>query len=459
MAKKQVTTDFDRLPPSDVRAEMALLGALALAGADGAAFAQVAAMVAPSDFYQPDHQVIYAAMVDLHRRGRPIDAVTLRDELSSRTVLEEVGGIAYPAQIIGTVPSAAHAPHYAGIVRRHAQRRGGLALCNAYVAAAYAPHFGGDEEVVRELSDLAANVARLAAGGKANEVHRIDAVAAEVVARRQAGDVRHVPTRIGELDKVIGGFPRGGKTIVGAKAGMGKSAAIKQAGRNIAGAGTAFGLISVEETRHKVATNVIANESQVPNNRIAFGTAAEHEWHEIDQAVKRLADLPFYVCDSARQLSQIIAMAHVLACQYGCRVIAVDHVHIVGVEADREGNREREISRLSAELKWLWKDLDVCGVEAAQLNRKSGRDRPGLDSLRDSGTLEQDADVVILLHREDYYRKAEAQTNVAPYTPDHVLEALVMKNKSGATGVVPLFFDEARQSVRDLEPGDADFPV
>jgi replicative DNA helicase len=140
------------------------------------------------------------------------------------------------------------------------------------------------------------------------------------------------------------------------------------------------------------------------------------------------------------------AAAQRLACEHGAEVVMVDHLHLIDPGAGE--NREREISTISAELKWCWKELGVCGVEAAQLNRKGGDERPWLDNLRDSGTLEADGDTVILLHREDYYRKSDPG-----YTPDGVLEAIVAKNKSGATGTVPLAFDESRQRITD--PSDA----
>lgn len=438
-----IARQFDRLPPHDIPAEMALLGSLLLADGDRSLYAQVRAVVDRDCLYQADHQIIFDVVCAMHDKGRAIDGLTVRAELSRRQVLEEIGGSSYLGQILHSIPSSAHAVHYARIVREKAMLRQLISLSNDVLRAAYAP---AHEDVASDLmTNFAAKLSRAATGGRAAEVHRLDAVAREVLGRHEAGHAIRIPTGIPDLDAVVGGLRKGGKTIVGAKPGMGKSLLLKQLGWNVAQSGVPFGLITIEETRHKVAENLLANQSEVPNNRIAFNTAGPEEWNAIAAAVGQLEGKPFYVVDAARKLSHIVAMAHVLVCQYGCQVVAVDHLHIVDPEAEGRENREQEMSRISAELKWVWKDLNVCGLEAAQLNRKSGRDRPQLDSLRDSGSLEQDGDTIFLLHREDYYRRTQG------IAPDHVLEVIVGKNKDGATGTVPLQFDEARQSVRCFE--------
>ena len=252
-------------------------------------------------------------------------------------------------------------------------------------------------------------------------------------------------TGLTELDRVIGGMRVGGKTIIGAKPGMGKSLLLKQFTLNLSRRGIPVGVISVEESRQKIAENVLANVSGVVNNRIAFGKLNGEEKGRVGQAGEAIHRLPIFVIDSARKLTSIVAAAHALRHRHDVQVIAVDHLHIVDGETNE--HREREIAKISAELKWVWKDLGVAGLEAAQLNRGSGRDRPSLASLRDSGSLEQDADIVLLLHREDYYRgPTEAKD-------DH-LEIIVAKNKDGATGVVPAHYDGARQSVSDYQGHD-----
>lgn len=440
---------FDKLPPHSVDAEMCLLASMMLAG-DMAklVFSKIRASVSQHSFFQADHQIYFGVICDLHDRGRSIDSLIVREELIRRQLWEEVGGKDYLAQILNTVPSSAHYADYANIVREKSMLRQMIALCNESLQLAYAP--ASEDRAEDVLNDLASRAAKVAAAGKGDDVYRISDVVADVLRRRTQTEVLRIPTGIRDLDAVIGGLRKGGKTIVGGKPGMGKSMLIKQVMTNLSASGHKVGLITVEEGRHKVAENILSNASGVINNRIAFGTASEIEWNEIEGAAQTIKDHPFFVVDSARKLSRIVAMANVLVAQFGCEVIAVDHLHIIDGETNE--HREREISKISAELKWVWKDLNVCGIEGAQLNRKDGRERPTLASLRDSGSLEQDGDTVLLLHREDYYRKIEGGA------PDNVLEVIVGKNKDGATGTVPVYFREEIQTICDLKPNQIETP-
>ena len=445
-----VGRQFDRLPPHSLEAERALLASLMLSGGDKLIFAEVKGIVTEESFYQADHSIIFDVICKLVEQGKNVDPVIVMEALKSRNLWEEVGGKDYLATILNSVPSYAHAVHYAEIVRRKCLLRGMIANANTLLRECYSP--GADESAIDLIARHVSKMQMMAVTGSADEVHHLEQILHEVLDRRTSGEIFRLPTRITSLDSVIGGLRKGGKAIIGAKASMGKSQLIKQFLKNMASNGIKCGLITVEESRYKVGENLIANASGIPNNRIAFGNMSQEEWDEVVGAVLKLAKLPIYVVDSARQISRIVAAANVLAVKYGCEVIAVDHLHIIDGQTD--ANREREISKISAELKWVWKDLNVCGIEAAQLNRSGGRERPTLASLRDSGSLEQDGDTIILLHREDYYRQTEAD-----FIADNILEAIIAKNKDGATGVVPVHFDGARQLICDLDPSQQECPV
>lgn len=440
-----ISRQFDRMPPHSIDAEICLLGSLMLCDGDKAAFAETLGLIDHSDFYLTDHEIIFKTIRKMHDGGRKIDAITLTDDLKAAGLYEEIGGQKYIAAMLMKVPAWAHYAGYAETIRATSMIRQGIAASNDFLRNAYRPQENYKTAAEESLNELQAKISKITIGGKTTEVHLLGDVAREVAGRRHLPESERSPriaTGIKTLDKYIGGMRRGGKMIIGGKPGMGKSALLKQFLRNIAGNGVPVGIITVEESRHKVAENALSTESAVPNNRIAFGTATPEECDEIDMAVNRLEELPYFIVDSARKLNRIIGMAGILASQYGCQVIAVDHLHIVDVDHDG-GNREREISRISAALKWAWKDLNVAGVEAAQLNRAGGRDRPTLTNLRESGSLEQDADIVLLLHREDYYRRTEGGTM------DEVLEVIVAKNKDGAAAVCPVHFDESVQGIRD----------
>jgi replicative DNA helicase len=297
-----------------------------------------------------------------------------------------------------------------------------------------------------------------AAAGRCDRVYKLGDVVSEVLSRRH-DDQRcdRIATGLWELDQLTGGLRVGGTTIVAGKPGMGKSMLLKQLARNIAGAGIPVGIISIEETRHKIAENLLSLESRVCNNRIAFSTATPQEWDEIENAGKKLATLPIFTVDSAATISAVTAMAHLLAAEHGCRVIMVDHVHIIDAEPEKNATREREVSKISGALKVAWKTLGVAGVEAAQLNRSSGRERPTKDHLRDSGSLAQDGDTIILLHREDYYRRQDWRPGDPMPELDGVLELIVDKNKDGSPGLVSVRIDEATQRIFDAEPEVPEF--
>lgn len=438
---------FDRLPPHSIESEECLVASLMLCDGSKRAFAEVMGIVNRDHFYLSDHQAIFDVICQMREAGKTIDGITVREHLRAKGIYEDVGGEAMMAKILNRVPSWAHYAHYAKIVANKAMLRQALALANDLIRRIYAPQETADESAEEILTELSTKSASIAAGGKATEVHRLGDVARTVAARRHLPpDQRsvYIATGIAALDGMIGGVPRGGKTIIGGKPGIGKSALLKQFLLNISRAGVSVGLITIEEKAVKVAVNALSGESGIRNNRIALGTAAEEEWDEIEAAVARLDELPYFIVDTARKLSKIIAMASVLSSQYGCKVIGVDHLHII--DGHGGDNRNLEITLISKALKWCWKDLDVAGIEAAQLNRAGGRDRPTLVSLRESGSLEQDADLVMLLHREDYYRKIDGKNDQL----DEVMEIIVAKNKDNASTIVPVHFDESVQRVQDF---------
>lgn len=454
IADTAIARQFDRLPPHSIEAEECLLSSLMLCDGNKQAFSEVLNLVSREHFYLADHQIVFDAICDMRTAGKTIDGITLREDLRAKGTYEEIGGDAQIGKMLHRVPSWAHYVHYAKIVLNKAMLRQALMLSNDLIRRIYAPQETADESADQILTEFSTKAAAVAAGGKATEVHRLGAVARTIAARRHLPpDQRsvYIPTGILTLDVMIGGVPRGGKTIIGGKPGMGKSAILKQFLRNMAGAGTSVGLITIEEKAVKVAVNALSSESGVRNNRIALGTAAHEEWDEIELAVDRLDGLPYFIVDTARKLSKIIAMAGVLASQYACKVIGVDHLHIV--DGNGGDNRNLEITQISKALKWCWKDLDVAGIEAAQLNRAGGRDRPTLSSLRDSGSLEQDGDLVLLLHREDYYRKIDGANNQL----DEVLEIIVAKNKDNASTIVPVHFDESVLRIHDFPKGTAPY--
>ena len=439
---------FDRLPPSSIDAEVCVLASLMLAMPDDPMIAGINSLIGGEDFFQADHQIIFETIQRMRAARKPIDGISVCNELESKKLLQEIGGREYVGRIFNTVPSAAHGEHYAKIVLGTALKRRLIAISNDALRMAYTPHEVGDE--AKMLTDIASKLCDAAMRGRGAEVRRLGDVAREIYEGRSRPEVfDRIKTRLDELDACIGGLPIRGHTLIAGKPGMGKSALAKQILANIAFAGAPVGIISIEETAPKIAGNVISSATGVPNNRIRFNTANEQEWSLVELALAEIDDLPFFIVDSASTISSIISMAELLRHRHHCQVIAVDHAHLIDAEAEKHQNREREISKISSSLKMTWKRLGVAGVLCAQLNRGSGRDRPTKENLRDSGTLEQDGDVIIIVHREDYYRKQDAAAG-AEVQMDNVLELIIDKNKDGAVGNIPVRFDEKTQLIRDL---------
>lgn len=450
-----ISRQFDKLPPHSIDAEMCLIGSLLLLDGDKAAFAETTSLVGHNSFYLADHQILFDSVMEMQKSGASIDAITIREHLRRQGLYEEIGGDAYFGQILNKVPSYAHYAHYARIVAGKAKWRELIALSNDALRSAYAPNNAIDEidGADEALAKFSTQAAHIAAGGKAAAVYHVRDILPEILAMRETGNATIHRTGIAGLDAELGGLGFGQKHIVGALQSMGKSAFLKKLARNLAGDGIPVGLISIEEGRQKIVANLLSGESGVYNSRIRSATASPEEWGEIESAAARLTDLPIHLVDSARTLSGIVSMSHLLAAKYGCRAIFVDHDHIIDGQKEKGASREQEISKISAELKWAWRELNVIGVEAAQLNRSSGKDRPTMAHLRDSGTLAQDADVVMLLHREDYHHKGEAN-----YTRTNILEVIIEKQKDGSTGTVPLWYDESRFLICDQENGKPIWP-
>lgn len=437
---------------------MCVLGSLLQAGGDRVVRGEVLATVSEGDFFQADHAVMFRVLADMHERNRAIDAMTFREELGRRDMLEEVGGLAYVAEILSSVPHYAHGPEYARAVREKARLRSLIKIANDLIRDCYAPAV--EEQAVtlaRAFADLAAEVAST---GTTDPVVSLYEAAAGVLERQHAPAARRVRTLIDSLDKVIGGLAKGKFTIVGADPRVGKSAMIKQVLHSIATGRPArrranggedpavepvrCGLVTIEEDRGKVAENRMANTSGIPNHKIAHGDLCPEEWATLADARESYRDLPFFIDDVQSRVADVVAAIERLATKYRCEVVAVDHLHLIVGPSDAR-SREQEVSKISKALKAAFKRCNVAGLVACQFNRGAdARAKPTLKNLRDSGSLEADGDCIMLLYREDVFRYQEEG-----YQPTNTLEVNIAKNKDGAMGELPLHFDGKTQFVGD----------
>jgi replicative DNA helicase len=447
----EISPQFDRSPPNDVDAEIALLGAMAITPRGDPLWLEVRALVNRESFYRADNQILFEVFDQIERRGEEVDIVTVRAELMKRGLWEEIGGKDYITEVLGSEYTSSHATHYARIIAEAAVGRSIISLANNVLREVYAPRLGPYTDVARKLERGAAEIVLR---GRTQTLLSIGEAAASFYEEREKEakeeSPRRVPTGFSDLDGAFGGLPLGKWILVAGKAGMGKSQLAKQLAINIATLQQVpCGVVSIEEDRRKIAANAIANIGNMNNDHVTWGRWSRDDWRRAADAVGRLQATQIYLDDSTDRLSHIEGCIARMAIEKKCKVIFIDHIHLVDAEID--ANRERQVATISRTLKVLAKKLDVALVGLCQQNRGGESDynrRPILKDLRDSGSLEADGDLILMLYREDYYRHQEPGWSIS-----HRLEVLVRKNKDGPLADVPLYFDGDHQRISDWNGG------
>jgi replicative DNA helicase len=452
--------DLDQLPPCAIESEMCVLGAMILAGNDPAVMAAIRATLTVGDFYQADHQILYRVIGDVYDRCRTIDAMLLREELGRRQITEDVGGLPYLADILRAAPNARSGAHYASDVREKSVIRRLITGAHEVIRRANGPlHGTRADELAR---DFLAELHGVAEGRCADAIVKLDKVIDDVLRDRADGVPTTVRTGLAEFDAICGGLPVKGFTVVAGRPGMGKSQLGKQIVRNAATglpaertpfgdvsrpaqAPMVCGIVTVEELNKKIGGNYLSAVSGVENNRIANGTCNANEWRLIEDAAPDLARLPIYLSDRPIRLDDVESVITTMVTRFRCGLVFVDYLQLI--HGPNEGTKEQEIARISTTLKNIGKTLGVTMVVAAQLSRANetgGVRRPEMRDLRHSGQIEQDGDLIVLLHRDDYYHYKDRD-----FSPTNILEAIVAKNKNGPLGTALLNFEGKYQTVTD----------
>jgi replicative DNA helicase len=426
LIEPSLAAQFDRIPPCAIDAEMCLLASMIL---DRDCIPVVRSVVDRDAFYQADHQIIFDVLVKLYERNRPIDAVILRNELAQRNLLDEIGGTAYIAQLFSQVPSAAHAQHYARIVADKSLLRRLIQIANDALRDGYGAR---DCDASALLARHAAALANAATRNATTDYVTMDEALEETWQQLTSGGVPIIPTGIDALDTDVAGLAPGEMVYLAARPSMGKSAMAKQIVRNIARSGVAVGYFSFEESISKIVRNSLSAEAAVDNkylrNAVNLG---EFQWNAIEEARPRLSGLPIYMTRRCRRPDEIRNMVALWKAKHDVRVIVLDHIG--WVQADGKTPYERA-SNASLEVANVIKELNVAGLVLAQLNRGvTARDdkRPTMSDLRDAGRLEEDADGIIMLHREDYYHLDDNR-----YQPTQIAELIIAKWRDSERGIV-----------------------
>ena len=434
------SAQFDKLPPHSIVAEQCLVASMML---DKDLVGQVLPKVSPEAFYLADHAIIYGIIRNLYDANRPIDAIILREELSKRGQLDEIGGTAYLAEILNTVPSAANGMHYADIVRDKYLLRSLIGASNEAVREAYSPH-----EKVDEIIDRAEKrIFEIANKKISNHATPLGEVAMEVYEMLENSGRKGIETGFYELDDMLNGLQPGEMIIVAARPSMGKTAFAMNLIEAMAGANQACAVFSLEMSRQQLAQRMMCSRAQIDAQRVRKGLLTAGEYQRLAMMVNEMNKMPIWVDDSPGLTPlELRAKCRRLKQQHDIKAIMIDYMQLMdnpGVES-----RQQQISDISRSIKAVARELYVPVIALSQLNRGSeGRDghRPRMSDLRESGSIEQDADVIALLHREDYYRQTEPD-----FIPDNIAEVIIAKQRNGPTGTVKLTWDNKTTTFKNL---------
>lgn len=436
---------FSKLPPHSIEAEMCLLASMML---DKEIIGQAVQIVSRESFYQPDHQILWDVLVKLYELNRPIDAVIVREELLKRGQLEEIGGTAYLGQVLSTVPSSAHGEHYATIIREKHLLRQLITASNENLREAYSPHESAELVVDKAEKRIFEIAEKKVAGTSAS----LGEVAAEVYEMLENKGTSGIMTGFLELDDMLNGLQPGQLVIVAARPAMGKTSFAMNIVENVASGLANDGMIpaavfSLEMSRQQLAQRMLCSLSGIDGHKVRKGMMNNDEYVKMAQVVAQLSKVPIYVDDSSQlTILDLRAKARRLKVQHDIKLLMIDYMQLMdnpGVES-----RQQQISEISRGVKAVARELEVPVICLSQLNRASeGRDghRPRMSDLRESGSIEQDADVVMLLHREDYYRLQDPD-----FQPDNIAEVIIAKQRNGPTGTVKLTFDNRTTRFKNL---------
>jgi replicative DNA helicase len=433
---------MERIPPQNTDAERSLLGSMLL---DKDAIINVSGWLRPQHFYDERHALIYDNILYLFENGLPIDVVTISDQLKKKSVLKKIGGRAYLAELASSVPTAAHAEEYGNIVKEVATRRGLISSATEIIKMSY-----DEQQVLHEVVDKSEKLLYDVAqeGVKANFVHIKDLLkeAYERAAKAQdAEELRGISTGFKDLDALLGGFQKSDLVILAARPSVGKTSLALDMIRHAAiheKKNVAF--FSLEMSQVQIMDRLLGMQSGVPFWKIRTNQVADDEVLKLSNSMGMMADANIYIDDQAGQhINQVRTKARRLSMERGLDIIFLDYLQLM--HGNSKESRTLEVAEISQGLKNLAKELDIPVIALSQLSRaieqRQGR-RPQLSDLRESGSIEQDADVVMFIDREETWNPETERKGIG--------ELVLSKHRNGPTGVVELAFVKEIASFRNL---------
>lgn len=425
---------MERVPPQNIEAEQAVLGAVLL---EKDALTAAAEIVIPEDFYRQSHQRLFRVMLDLSEKNEPVDLVTLTAELTDRKLLEEIGGVTYLTDLVGAVPTAANVEYYAHIIEEKAILRKLIQTATHIASTGYA----GTEEVSDIIAEAEKRILSISDRRTSDGFISIKDVLMDAFERieylhEHQGQISGIPSGYPDLDRMTSGFQNSDLIIVAARPSVGKTAFALNIAQNVAArSGEPVAIFSLEMSATQLVQRMLCAESNIDSHKFRTGMMDDDDWEKLTMAIGTLSEAPIYIDDSAgTTIYDIRGKCRRLKAERGIGMVLIDYLQLINSRGGRE-SRQQEISEISRALKGLARELDCPIMALSQLSRgvEQRQDkRPMLSDLRESGSIEQDADIVAFLYREDYYDPETDKQNI--------IEIIIGKQRNGPVGKVELVF-------------------
>ena len=438
--------ELGKIPPHDIEAEQAILGCMLT---DKDSVISAIEVLKEDAFYREDNKAIYSAILGLYAKSEPIDIITVKAELVENGSFERVGGLEYLASLPERVPTTANVEKYIKIVEEKSMLRNLINSANELVSLGY-----DESEDVDKIMDLAEKkIFDLAQKKNTKGYTAIKYVLVESFAKleelyNRKGKISGTPTGFADLDLKTSGLHNSDLLIVAARPAMGKSAFAINIATNVAlQAGKPVAIFNLEMSKDQVGNRILCSEAMVDSNKIRTGQVEDDDWVKLASTLGRLSEAPIYIDDTAGiSIMEIRAKCRKLKLEKDIGLVVIDYLQLIQGSGGKNASREQEISEISRSLKILAKELDIPVIALSQLSRgveKRDDKRPMLSDLRESGAIEQDADIVIFLYRDDYYNEDSEKKNVA--------EVILAKHRGGSTGTVDLAWLPSYTKFANLE--------
>ena len=447
--------ELEKIPPHNLEAEQAVLGSLLI---NKDAIINVADSLTPEDFYSDKHTAIYGAIQDIFNQKEPIDVISLSNKLKERNKIDEIGGRAFLMSLTNVVPTASNINNYASIIQKKATLRRLILAAHNILALGYSE----TDEVDGLLDDAEQQLFKVSQKYLRQNFVPLNTVLTEAFNRideihKEAGKLRGVPTGFSGLDNKLGGMQKSDLIIIAARPSLGKTSLALDIARHVAvKEKIPVGLFSLEMSKDQLVDRLLCAEANVDLWKMRTGKLSDSpeqdDFPRIGQAMGILSEAPIYIDDTANlNIMEIRTKARRLQMEHGLGLLVIDYLQLMEGRAGSD-NRVQEIAEISRSLKGIARELNIPVLALSQLSRAVEMQNvpiPKLAHLRESGSIEQDADVVMFIYREEYYQKDTERKGIA--------DIMIAKHRNGPTGQIELFFDLEKASFRNLEKhfGDA----